>query len=331
MKNSKSILIGILVLLIIYGCSLKQEYAVEHALVLHGGSVSNPALISETEQKVYKQSLDKAVELGDSLLKLGKTSLEVVEQVISLLENDSLFNAGRGAVFTHDGLVELDASIMNGEDLNAGSVCGLKDVKNPIKAARKVMEKSRHVMLSGSGASQFAYEQGLEMIDNKYFHTQNSQKLLQGLLNKQSQGSKDNKYGTVGCVALDKYGNIAAGTSTGGMNNKRYGRIGDSPIIGAGTYANNKTCGVSCTGWGEYYIRLGFSRDISALVEYKGLSVTDACEEEIRKLTKLGGFGGVIALSPNGDVAMSYNTTGMFRAFKKSSGEKMVSIYNEEQ
>ena len=199
------------------------------------------------------------------------------------MEDCPLFNAGKGAVFTNKGVNELDASIMNGNDLNAGAVAGVSDIKNPIRAARKVMENSEHVMLSGKGASEFARLQGLEIVDNSYFYTEKRYKSLQEAI----ENEKIEKHGTVGCVALDKYGNLAAGTSTGGMTNKKFGRIGDSPIIGAGTYANNQTCAVSCTGHGEYYIRLGFSRDISAMMEYQQKTVKEACRSEIEKLTRI--------------------------------------------
>jgi beta-aspartyl-peptidase (threonine type) len=216
---------------------------------------------------------------------------------------------------------------MEGKSLKAGAIAAVRDIKNPIRVARAVMEKSEHVMLSGLGASQFAKEQGFEPVDNSYFYTEKRLQSLQELLKKEREATINDKHGTVGCVALDMFGNIAAGTSTGGMTNKKYGRIGDSPIIGAGTYANNETGGFSCTGHGEYYIRLGFSRDISALMEYKNLTITDACQEEIRKLTDMGGTGGVIGLDKKGNIAMEFNTSGMFRGYIKSCGEKQVAIF----
>ena len=253
--------------------------------------------------------------------------MDAVEKTIMVMEDSPLFNAGKGAVFTHEGTVELDASVMDGKTLGAGAVAGIKDIKNPIRLARAVMEKSEHVLLTGSGASQFAVEQGFKLVPNSYFHTDKRLQQLQELLKKEREAGINDKHGTVGCVALDTYGNIAAGTSTGGMTNKKYGRVGDSPIIGAGTYANNNTGGFSCTGHGEYYIRLGFSRDISAMMEYRQLDVQNACKAEINKLTQLGGTGGVIGLDKSGNVAMEFNTSGMFRGYIKSSGEKYTAIF----
>lgn len=300
----------------------------KYALVIHGGAgVMERKNMPDSVQQKYLVVLNRALEVGDSVLAHGGTCLDAVEKTIVVLENSPLFNAGKGAVFNHDGIVELDASVMDGKTLNAGAVCGVRDIKNPIRVARAVMEKSEHVLLSGEGASQFAREQGFVPVENSYFHTEKRYRDLQEILKKERKTTSDDKHGTVGCVALDQYGNLAAGTSTGGMTNKKYGRIGDSPIIGAGTYANNNTAGFSCTGWGEYYIRLGFSRDCSALMEYKNLSVDDACSEEIRKLSKLGGDGGVIGLDKNGNVAMEFNTSGMFRGYLKSNGERMVAIF----
>jgi beta-aspartyl-peptidase (threonine type) len=263
-------------------------------------------------------------------LKNGATSTEAVVEVIKILEDSPLFNAGKGAVFNSNGENELDASIMEGKNLNAGAIAGVKDIKNPITAARAVMENSEHVLLSGKGASEFARKQNLEMVKNKYFYTPTRYESLKRLQKQERKRTPSDNTGTVGCVALDVYGNLCAGTSTGGMTNKKYGRIGDSPIIGAGNYANNKTCAVSCTGHGEYYIRLGVARDISALMEYKNMEVAEACREEIRKLGELGGTGGVIALDANGNVAMEFNTSGMFRGYIKSTGEKEIAIFAEE-
>jgi beta-aspartyl-peptidase (threonine type) len=243
------------------------------------------------------------------------------------MEDSPLFNAGKGAVFTHEGTVELDASLMDGKTLGAGAVTGITDIRNPILLARTVMEKSEHVLLTGKGASQFAVEQGFKLVPNSYFYTEKRYQQLQELLMKERVSGTNDKHGTVGCVALDRDGNIAAGTSTGGMTNKKYGRIGDSPIIGAGTYANNATGGFSCTGHGEYYIRLGFSRDISAIMEYQKLDIHKACQAEILKLTQLGGTGGVIGLDKSGNIAMEFNTSGMFRGFIKSNGEKQIAIF----
>ena len=238
------------------------------------------------------------------------------------MEDSPLFNAGKGAVFTNAGTNELDAALMNGENLKAGAVAGLKTVKNPISAARKVMEETWHVLLAGEGADKFAAEQNLEIVDPKYFFTERRWNALQKM-----KSDEQEKYGTVGCVALDKFGNIAAGTSTGGMSNKRWGRIGDVPIIGAGTYANNKTCAVSATGTGEYFIRSAVAHDISAMMEYKGFSLDKASKTAIKKMGKLGGSGGVVCIDAKGNIAMPFNTKGMYRGYIKSNGKPKVYIY----
>ncbi len=303
----------------------------KYSIVIHGGAgvMSKDKMLPE-RQVEYKNKLREALVLGERMLKDGANGTDVVVSVIEILENSPLFNAGKGAVFTADGKNELDASIMDGSTLNAGAVAGVYTIKNPIKAAREVMEQSPHVMLSGIGADDFARQQGLEMVNNKYFFTKARYESLKKLQKKERERVKKDNIGTVGCVVLDIHGNLCAGTSTGGMTNKKFGRIGDSPIIGAGTYANNKTCAVSCTGHGEYYIRLGFARDISALMEYKSLPVKAACSEEIGKLTELHGDGGVIAVDNQGNIAMEFNTSGMFRAFAKSTGEKGVAIFKNE-
>jgi beta-aspartyl-peptidase (threonine type) len=302
--------------------------AKNYALVIHGGAgVMDKDKMSTEVQNEYIAVLDQALRIGDSVLANGGTYLDAIEKTIVILEDSPLFNAGKGAVFTHEGLVELDASVMEGKTLKAGAIAGVRDIKNPIRVARTVMEKSEHVLLTGTGASQFAKEQGFQPVENSYFYTDKRLKSLQELLKKEREATTNDKHGTVGCVALDSYGNIAAGTSTGGMMNKKYGRVGDSPIIGAGTYANNETGAFSCTGHGEYYIRLGFSRDISALMEYKKLSLQQACQEEIRKLTEMGGTGGVIGIDRKGNISMEFNTSGMFRGFIKSNGEKGVDIF----
>jgi beta-aspartyl-peptidase (threonine type) len=300
----------------------------KYAIVIHGGAgVMSKSAMSGEQQNKYKTKLEEALMVGENLLKDGATSTDVVVEVIKILEDSPLFNAGKGAVFTSNSENELDASIMEGKNLNAGAIAGVKDIKNPIAAACAVMENSEHVLLSGKGASEFARMQGLEMVKNKYFYTPSRFESLKQLQKQEREHTPADNTGTVGCVALDKNGNLCAGTSTGGMTNKKYGRIGDSPIIGAGNYANNKTCAVSCTGHGEYFIRLGVARDISALMEYKNLEVAEACREEIRKLGELGGTGGVIALDANGNVAMEFNTSGMFRGYIKSTGEKEIAIF----
>ena len=319
----------LLSLLFLFSASiLIAQPAKNYALVIHGGAgVMDKNKMSQKIQNEYIVALNKVLRVGDSVLANGGTCLDAIEKTIVILEDSPLFNAGKGAVFTHEGLVELDASVMEGKTLKAGAIAGVRDIKNPIRVARTVMEKSEHVLLTGTGASQFAREQGFHPVENSYFYTEKRLKSLQELQKKEREATTNDKHGTVGCVALDSYGNIAAGTSTGGMMNKKYGRVGDSPIIGAGTYANNETGAFSCTGHGEYYIRLGFSRDISALMEYKKLSLQEACQEEIRKLTEMGGTGGVIGIDRKGNIAMEFNTSGMFRGFIKSNGEKQVEIF----
>ncbi len=309
-------------------CAVGQQ---KYALVIHGGAGVMPKeKITEEQRTQYKAKLTEALELGEKMLKEGSEATNVVVEVIKIMEESPLFNAGKGAVFTHDGVNELDASIMEGLTLNAGAVAGVRDIKSPITAAREVMNNSEHVMLSGEGASAFAKQQGLEIVPNKYFYTESRYKSLQSLLKKERERTKKDNMGTVGCAVLDTHGNLCAGTSTGGMTNKKYGRIGDSPVIGAGTYANNKTCAVSCTGHGEYYIRLGFARDISAMMEYQQLSLTKACAREIDKLSEMGGTGGVIGIDADGNIAMEFNTSGMFRGYIKSNGEREVAIFKEE-
>jgi beta-aspartyl-peptidase (threonine type) len=319
-----------IVLLFLFSCNQKQVSKVEdpqaydYALVIHGGAGNFDAeLLGEEGQHAYAAALDSALNIGEKVLKNSGTAADAVVAVISYLEDNPLFNAGKGAVFTHEGTNELDASIMQGSDLNAGAVAGVKRIKNPIVAARMVMEKSPHVMMASDGAEAFVVEEGLPLVEPAYFYTEKSYQRLQKAL-------REDKHGTVGCVALDRNGNLVAGTSTGGMTNKRYGRIGDSPVIGAGTYANNQTCGVSCTGHGEYFIRYAVAHDISALMEYKGLTVDEAAREVVMdKLVKAGGEGGVVCLDHLGRPAMIFNTTGMFRAYTNSEGEREVAMFAE--
>ena len=319
----------------------------DYVLVIHGGAgtILKKDMTPEKE-KAYRAALTQALEAGYKVLNAGRSSLDAVEAAIHVLEDNPLFNSGKGAVFTHDGRNELDASIMDGKTLAAGAVAGVTTVRNPISAARAVMEKSEHVMMVGKGAEKFAKEAGLTMVDPKYFWTKFRWDALQTILKEEaaakkstqklSQGparlgivNKDNKFGTVGAVALDKNGNLAAGTSTGGMTNKKYGRVGDSPIIGAGTYANNETVGVSCTGWGEFYIRTVVAHELSALVEYKGLSVADAGKTVIEKVGKLGGDGGLVALDKNGNISMPFNTEGMYRGAVTKDGKIEIYIYKD--
>jgi L-asparaginase / beta-aspartyl-peptidase len=325
MKNSRFTVI--LIALIIYGLSgcknvNSSSLTPDYVIVIHGGAgnASNRDLNDE-QQEEYKAKLSEALSIGEEILANGGTCVEAIEKTISFLEDCPLFNAGKGAVFTHDGKNELDASIMQGSDLNAGSVAGVGDIKNPISAAIKVMTNSEHVMMTGKGASEFAKLQNLEIVDSSYFFTEKRWESLQNIL-------KAKKHGTVGCVALDKYGNLAAGTSTGGMTNKKFGRIGDAPIIGAGTYANNNTCAISATGHGEFFIRYTVAHDISALMEYKNLSLQEASDEVInKKLLEVGGTGGIIAVDKDGNISMTFNTNMMFRAYTKSTGEREVAIF----
>jgi len=327
-----------LICIFVFSCSKSPEKKTkEFAIAIHGGAGAMASSQMSEEKKIaYIAALDTALNLGVSILKEGKTSLDAVCVVITYLEDNPLFNAGKGAVFNHDGINELDAAIMSGIDLSAGACAGVEDVKNPILLAREIMENSEHVMLSNEGASIFAKQRGLEIVDSSWFFTQGSYDRLQKalkedtILSMNSTKTADSKFGTVGCVALDKSGNLAAGTSTGGMTNKKYGRVGDSPIIGAGTYANNNTCAVSATGHGEFFIRYTVAHDISALMEYKNLSVTEAAKEVIfSKLLPAKGSGGVICLDKFGDYAMEFNTTGMFRAYGNSDGEKIVKIFKD--
>lgn len=301
------------------------------ALALHGGAGTIlKSAMSPEKEAAYKNALSEALNIGYSLLEKGASSLDVVEQTVISLENCPLFNAGKGSVFTHNGTHEMDAAIMNGYDLKAGAVAGVNSVKNPVHLARMIMERSEHVLLSGEGANQFAKQLGLELETDEYFFNQFRYDQLQEIrsTDKFQLDHSDKKFGTVGAVALDIDGNIAAATSTGGMTNKKYNRVGDSPIIGAGTYANNKTCAISCTGHGEFFIRAVVAYDISCLIEYKGLSLEDACEFVVNdKLKKFGGEGGLVAVNQNGDCILSFNSEGMYRAWKNSANEGGVEIY----
>ncbi|MEX0966799.1 MAG: isoaspartyl peptidase/L-asparaginase [Bacteroidia bacterium] len=308
------------------------------AIVIHGGAGNmNPDNISPEKRKQYEAVLREALIVGyETLEKRG--SLDAVEAVITMLENSPLFNAGKGAVMTNEGKNELDASIMYGKDLMAGAVAGVTTVKNPIKAARAVMEKSPHVMMAGEGAEKFADQHGLELVDPEYFYNEERYEELERIKDREGQQQLDEgslipmefeKMGTVGCVALDRDGNIAAGTSTGGMTNKRFGRIGDSPVIGAGTYADNSTAGISCTGHGEYFIRLAVAYDITAIMKYRQESLESAAKQVVKKLSEMGGKGGVIGLDRRGNVAMVFNTSGMFRGYLKEGEKPVVRIFED--
>ncbi len=315
---------------LMFSLSSFSQQKPDYVLVIHGGAgVITKQNMTPEKEKAYRAKLNEALETGQKILEKGGTATETVIAVINIMENSPLFNAGKGAVFTHEGKNELDASIMDGKTLNAGAVAGVTNIKNPITLAYAVMTKSKHVMLSGKGASEFAKEQGLEIVDPSYFYTENRWKSLQKVLENEKKAKKE-KHGTVGCVVLDKWGNLAAGTSTGGMTNKQYGRIGDSPIIGAGTYADNATCAVSGTGHGEFFIRYVVAYTVSALMKYKGLSLQEAGNEIINNTLKdVGGEGGLISVDKNGNIAMPFNTPGMFRGYLKSNGEKKVLIYKD--
>ena len=316
------------------------------ALAIHGGAgtILKKNMTSEKE-RAYIAALQLALKAGHDFLLKGGSALDAVEAVVIELENHPLFNAGKGAVFTHEGLNELDAAIMDGTDLSAGAVAGLTTVKNPISVARAVMEKSQHVMMIGRGAEIFAHEQGLEIVDPSYFFTEERWKQLQiikahdvdemildhdSAKDKVEEGKQDKKFGTVGAVALDQQGNLAAATSTGGMTNKKFGRVGDSAIIGSGTYADNNTCAVSCTGWGEYFLRAVAAKTVSDMMEFGGYSLKEATEEVImKKIPDLGGDGGLIAIDKHGNVAMPFSTEGMYRGYVLPDGEMVVKIYRD--
>lgn len=324
------------------------------ALVIHGGAgvIERGQMTAEREAE-YRAAMHAALDRGEAVLEAGGSALDAIEAVIHGMEDDPLFNAGRGAVFTAAGRNELDASIMDGATLNAGAVAGVTQVRHPISLARAVMDRSRHVMLQGEGAETFAIEQGMEMVPPAWFFTERRWASMTRSLERlgldlperpegapEPQGvdhgtlerdEREHRFGTVGAVALDSDGNIAAGTSTGGTTAKRWGRVGDSPILGAGTYASNASCGVSATGTGEYFIRLTVASRICALVEFQGLSLQDASDQVIQdELTAMGGDGGIVALTPSGEIAWSYNTPGMYRARQTAGGDPVVGIYGDE-
>lgn len=324
------------------------------ALVVHGGAgvIERGAMTPETDA-AYRAAMARALATGETVLDGGGSAVEAIEAIIRDFEDDEMFNAGRGAVFTAAGRNELDSSIMDGADLNAGAVAGVTSVRHPISLARAVMEHSPHVMLQGEGAETFAYEQGLEIVEPSHFFTERRWASMEHEVSRlglpvppRPEGAPDpipvdegalirdgreHRFGTVGVVALDSEGHIAAGTSTGGTTAKRWGRVGDSPIIGAGTYANDRSCGVSATGTGEYFIRLTVASRICALVEFEGLDLQVAADRVIQdELTAMGGDGGIIALTPSGEIAWSFNTPGMYRARLSAGGEPLIAIYGDE-
>lgn len=311
-------------------------------LVIHGGAGNIfKGMMTAEQEAAYDKGLKTALDEGYAVLQNGGSSLDAVVAAITALENDPVFNAGRGSVFTKKGLHEMDAMVMDGKDLSAGSVAGVRNIKNPIKLAREVMLHSGHVMLSGSGAFEFALSRGIEQAPDDYFF--NKLRYDQWVKIRDSDFTQldhetdnlkpvtpnpDYKFGTVGAVACDAQGNLAAGTSTGGMTNKRFGRIGDSPVIGSGTYANNKTCAISCTGHGEYFLRAVVAYDVSCLMEYKGLSLQEACNVVVKdKLVKMGGEGGLIAVDSKGNHDFCFNSSGMYRAMRNSEGREEIAYY----
>lgn len=303
------------------------------AIVIHGGAGTMlKSQMSAEMEAAYTQALNEALDRGEAVLKDGGTAIEAVEKAIMFLEDNPLFNAGKGAVLTNAETCELDASVMDGATRNAGAVAGVKHVRNPIRAAIAVMNASPHVLLAGEGADHFAREMGLDTVDNSYFITD---RRIDALKKAKAKGTgaldtpTGHKYGTVGCVALDTQGNIAAGTSTGGMTNKRWGRIGDAPIIGAGTFADNATCGVSCTGHGEFFIRYTAAADVAARMAYLNEPLAEAADQVINTTLKnAGGSGGLIALDARGNISMAFNSEGMYRGYAKP-GERVVAIYKE--
>ena len=308
-------------------------------LVIHGGAgtIERSNMTPEKERE-YRAGLERALAAGYEILKRGGSSLDAVEAAVRVLEDDPRFNAGRGSVFTSAGTNEMDAAIMDGRTLAAGAVAVLKHVKNPISLARLVMEKSGHVMIDGEGAEAFAKENGIQLLtDQKYFFTKQRWEALQKVKSAEKSGgdaggkkyiiTDQDRHGTVGAVALDQNGNLAAATSTGGTTNKRAGRVGDSPVIGAGTYANNATCAVSATGDGEYFIRATVAHEVSALMEYRGMSLKEAAQSVLDKVAKLGGSGGLIAIDRQGNIALPFNTSGMYRGYVDPNGKFVVEIY----
>ena len=314
-------------------CAMPLEAAVP-VLVIHGGAGVIRKDLTPEKEKLVRADLEAALAAGYAVLKDGGASLDAVTKAILVLEDSPRFNAGKGAVFTHDGKNELDAAIMDGATLRAGAIAGMHRVKNPVLLARAVMEKSPHVFLTGDGAEEFAKTAGIELVDPSYFRTDERWNQLQEALKEEAKGQQSSlgraiHYGTVGAVALDQQGHLAAATSTGGMTDKRWGRIGDSPIIGAGTYANAH-CAVSATGWGEYYIRASAAHDICARVEYQRKSIAQASKEVVLDvIPKLGGDGGVIALDAEGNFATPFNTDGMYRAWIDRDGKMHVAILPE--
>ena len=329
----KKLFIFLFILLII-SCSIESNEN-KIGIVIHGGAgtILKENMTPELENS-YMIKLEEAVTAGYDILKNGGSSKDAVEQAIRIMEDSPLFNAGVGAVLTNDERVSLDASFMDGENLNAGAIAGSSYIKNPISAAIAVMDKSPHVLLSSKGADDFAIEIGIDTVPNTYFITERRLNSLRRLKNRNSVSFedpfiKDSKFGTVGSVAIDIYGNISAGTSTGGTTNKIWGRIGDVPIIGAGNYANNECCGISATGWGEHFIRNVVAYDIAAQMIYKNENIEEASKKSLDKVKATGGDGGVIGIDKNGNIAMEFNTAGMYRAHIDNEGNITIKIYKD--
>ena len=301
-------------------------------LAIHGGAGTIlRSMMTPGKQGAYENGLQSALDAGYKILESGGTSLDAVETAVKFLEDCPLFNAGRGSVFNHEGQHEMDAAIMNGADLAAGAVCSVKGIQNPVSLARAVMEKSEHVFLGSTGAEAFAKHLGFEILPDTYFHDDLRYEQWQEALKDDTirLDHTERKFGTVGAVALDRHGNLAAATSTGGMTNKKFGRIGDSPVIGAGTYANDATCAVSCTGHGELFLRAVVAYDVSSLMAYKNLSLEKATHEVVmKKLVKIGGEGGLVAIDKAGNIALPFNSEGMYRAWKNKSGQAVL-IYKD--
>jgi len=326
MKNLRLVLGYLLsVLLMSNAFAQKKDAATKtdkYTIVIHGGAGTIPETMPDSIKQAYREGLTNALQIGKDVLANGGTGLDAVEKVLNYFETDPKFNAGIGSVYTLEGKHEMDASIMDGRDLSCGAVAGVKHIAHPISLARLVMEKTPHVLLAYDGAEKFAESMGIKLVPDSYFDTPERYRQLQEYKKRHEEG----KHGTVGCVVLDEYGNLAAGTSTGGMTGKMPGRVGDSPLIGDGTYANNATCAVSCTGWGEKFIKNTVAFNVSALMEYKGMSLNDAANEMIYKRLQPDD-GGLIAVDRKGNYAMPFNSSGMFRGVATSTGVFEVKIW----
>jgi L-asparaginase / beta-aspartyl-peptidase len=347
----KNLTVLLLSLIILYSCEpatpkkdeLRTHKPNSFSIVIHGGAGGiKREYFTLEQQEAYSQKLQEALNAGYEVLNNNGISLDAVQAAINIMEDSPLFNAGKGAVYNSEGNQEMDAAIMDGKTLNSGAVAGVNHIKNPILAARVVMDSSKHVLLSGKGAEIMAKKYGIETVDSSYFFTEkrlNQLRKIQGKEKTQLDHTAyliknelidDHKFGTVGAVAIDKDGNIAAGTSTGGMTNKKYGRIGDVPLIGAGTYANNLTCGISATGTGEYFIRTVAAKEVSSLIQYNGLTPDAALHQVLfNQIGPLGGEGGMILIDKNGEVYWDFNSTGMFRGYKKSNGETKIEMFEK--